>query len=279
MKIKFFPLMKQLFRRFSNDEVSALGAQMTYYLILAFFPFLIFIMTVISYTSVTSGDILSSLKPILAHDTYQLIEDFINGFLAADNITFLSIGMIGTIWASSSGVKAIIRGLNKAYNITEDRPFWKVRGISILFTIALGIIILISFATLIFGKMIGEQLFKLLHFPDNFDAVWNVVQYIIPLTVMFIVFEVVYCQIPNRYLTYREVIPGSLVATFGWVIISIIFAFYVNNWGNYTKVYGSIGGIIILLIWLYISSIIILLGGEINATLSYLRNNNKNSKI
>jgi membrane protein len=272
---KIFRFLEQLYCRYQDDEIGALGAQMTYYLILAFFPFLIFLMTIVSYTSVTSTNILEYISPVVAHDTYTVIETFVNEILKTGNSTLLSIGMIGTLWASSSGLMAIIKGLNKAYDEEEDRPFWKVRGISLLFTLAMGIVILLAFVLLIFGQGIGEHLFKLLHFPTNFAAIWNLIKFSIPLITMYVVFIFLYQITPNRRLTIREVIPGSLFATLGWIVTSVLFAFYVNHWGNYTKTYGSIGGIIILLIWLYLSSIIILMGGELNATLSFLRDGKK----
>jgi membrane protein len=268
---KIFRFAEQLYCRYEDDEVGAIGAQMTYYLILAFFPFLIFLMTIVSYTSVTSTNILENISPVLAHETYVVIETFVNEILMSRNTTLLSFGMIGTLWASSSGLMAIMKGLNKAYDEAEDRPFWKVRGISILFTLAMGIVILLAFVLLIFGEGMGERVFIWLHFPDNFNTIWQVIKYSIPLLTMFIVFIFLYSISPNRRLTIREVIPGSIFSSLGWIVTSLLFAFYVNHWGNFTKTYGSIGGIIILLIWLYLSSVIILLGGEINATLTFLR--------
>lgn len=271
MRKRAFLFMEQMYCRYQDDEVGALGAQMTYYLILAFFPFLIFLMTIVSYTSVTASDILSNFSNIVARDTFTVIQSFIEGVLESKNTTLLSFGMVGTLWAASAGVMAIIKALNKAYDEAEDRPFWKVRGISLLFTLAMGIVFLLAFVLLIFGQGISEHVFRWLQFPDNFDMLWNLFKFFIPLITMFIVFIFLYQITPNRRLKLKEVVPGALFSTLGWIAISALFAFYVNHWGNYTKTYGSIGGVIILLIWLYISSIIILLGGEINATLAFLR--------
>jgi membrane protein len=271
MKKRIFLFIEQLYCRYQDDEVAALGAQMTYYLILAFFPFLILLMTIASYTSVTTTNILANISPILANNTYTLIKDFFNEILNTRNVTLLSFGMIGTLWASSSGIMAIMRGLNKAYDEAEDRPFWKVLGISLLLTLALGFVILLAFVLLIFGQGIGEHLFNWLHFPANFDTIWNVIKFSIPLITMFIVFIFLYQISPNLRLSLREVIPGALFTSLGWLVTSVLFAFYVNHWGSYTRTYGSIGGVIVLLIWLNLSSTIILLGGEINATLSFLR--------
>lgn len=268
---KLFPFVEQIYCRFQDNEVSALGAQMTYYLILSFFPFLIFLLTILGYTNITTNDILENISPLLPNNSYIMIHNFVTEILLKGNKTLLSIGMFGTIWASSSGVMAIIKGLNRAYDEAEDRAFWKVRGIALLFTLALGIVILIVFVMLIFGKIIGEHIFKRLNFPQNFDAIWGVVKYGIPLAAMFILFVFLYRMTPNRRLSYREVIPGSIFSALGWVATSILFAFYVNHWDSYTKTYGSIGGVIVLLVWLYISSTIILLGGEMNATLHFIR--------
>lgn len=271
MKHKVYYFVEQMYCRFQDDEVSALGAQMTYYLILAFFPFLIFLMTMFGYTSVSTADILQNLSPLIAGNLYKTIEEFINGLLLSRNTTLLSFGMIGTIWAASSGVLSIIKGLNRAYDEAETRPFWKVRSISMLFTLALGVVLLLSFVLLIFGEGVGEHVFQLIHSPANFDTIWNFTKYGIPLTTMLFVLVCLYKIIPNRRINFREVIPGSLFAAFGWIATSLSFAFYVNNWGHYTKTYGSIGGVIVLLVWLYLSSIIILLGGQINATLTSIR--------
>jgi membrane protein len=274
MNKTWFLFTEQLYCRFQDDDVSALSAQMTFYLILAFFPFLIFLLTIVSFTPVTSEHILGDIQHFLADDTYEIIETFVNDTLETGNTTLLSFGMIGTIWASSNGVMGILKGLNKAYDVEENRPFWKARGLAIIFTFALILVIILSFVLLVFGRAIGEMLFIFLLFPDHFDTIWGIIKYLIPLISMFIVFLFIYKIIPNRKLSIREVFPGAFFATLGWILTSALFAFYVNNFGNYSQVYGSIGGIIVLLLWLFISSLIILLGGEINAVLSFLRDGN-----
>jgi membrane protein len=177
--------------------------------------------------------------------------------------------MIATIWAASNGINAMIKGLNKAYDEEENRPFWKVRGISLLATLFLAVVILMSVFLLIFGKSIGEYLFKWMNYPDGFELIWGILKYAIPLIALMAVFTLLYWITPNRRLTFKEVLPGAIFTTLGWIISSLLFSFYVNQFGNYTKTYGSLGGVIVLLIWLYLSSIIIIFGGEINATLAF----------
>jgi membrane protein len=179
--------------------------------------------------------------------------------------------MLATIWAASNGVNAIIKGLNKAYDEEETRPFWIVRGISVISTLVLAVVILISMLTLVFGRIIGEYLFEWLNYPVAFPRIWSVLKLAIPLVAIFGVFMLMYQVTPNRRLTWRDVLPGSVFTTVGWIVSSLLFSFYVNHFGNYAKTYGSLGGIIVLLIWLYWSSIIVLLGGEINATYAFGR--------
>lgn len=263
--------MKDLYCRYVDDEVTALGAQLTYYLILAFFPFLIFLVAIINYTPLTSDQVLNDLISILPSDTRRIVMEILSEILTTKSQTLLSIGMVATIWAASNGIMAIIRGLNKAYDAEETRSFWKIRGMSIIFTIAIIVMIILSFGSLIFGEWIGMQLFRYLNYPDGFEPVWNIIKLIMPVVLGLLIFMFMYVAFPNRHLSYKAVIPGALFAAFGWIIISFLFSIYINNFGNYSKVYGSIGGVIVLLIWLYISSIIMIVGGEINAALQFIR--------
>lgn len=264
--------LKNFLHRFRDDEVAALGAQLTYYLILSFFPFLIFLITLVSYTPITREETLKKLSSVLPPNTYELVfETLHQTVLSTERTTFLSFGMIATIWTASRGVSALIRGINKAYDQKETRPFWKVKAISILFTLALALVILFSFILLVLGEVLGKYFFSLLGMPELFRPVWNFARYLILLLTSMSVFISIYYYIPNRRLSLREVLPGSVFAVGGWTLLSTVFSYYVNNFSNYSNTYGSIGGIIILLLWLYWNSIIILLGGELNATLAFDR--------
>jgi membrane protein len=132
-------------------------------------------------------------------------------------------------------------------------------------------VIVLAMVLLIFGQAIGEYMLKFMNYPQGFELIWVILKYAIPLLAMIGVFTFLYWMTPNRKLSFREVIPGAIFTTAGWIVTSLLFQFYINNFGNYTKTYGSLGGVIALLIWLYISSNIIILGGEINATLAHGR--------
>ncbi|MGR6837323.1 YihY/virulence factor BrkB family protein [Syntrophomonas erecta] len=266
-------ILHELYRRFQDDEVTALGAQLTYYLLLAFFPFLVFIITLLSYTTMPDSLALSlnSLARFLPTQAYAEVENIVLETLNARSQTLLSLGMIFTLWAASNGVNAIIRGINKAYGEKETRPFWKVRGIALFFTIALALVILFALVMLVLGRIMAYALFKSLGATHLFTRAWLIVRYLFPLAVMLIVFIFFYKFSANRQLSLKEVLPGALFTTIGWILSSLAFSFYINKFSNFTRIYGSLGGIMILLLWLYLSSIIILVGGELNAVLRIYR--------
>lgn len=267
---KVINYIKHIYIRFKDDDVPALGAQITYYLILSIFPFLLFLLNVLSYAPINTNEIIQQITTILPGGTGDIVVDVVNETLNAKSTTLLSIGMITTIWMSSNGISAIIKGLNKAYDKGEDRPFWKVKGIALLFTIGLTLIILFALLMLIFGELIGNYIFGFLGVAEIFSMIWSIIRYLVPFLVMVFIFSMLYKYVPNHRIKFNEVIPGAVFSTLGWIITSQLFSIYVNNFGNYARVYGSLGGIIILLIWLYLSSMIILLGGEINATVVYM---------
>ncbi|MBZ4645396.1 MAG: YihY/virulence factor BrkB family protein [Clostridia bacterium] len=268
---KLIKYVRNLYFRFYDDEVPALGAQLAYYFLLSFFPFLIFLVTMIGYTTLSSEEVLRELSNILPQNAYALIYDSISHITNRKNGGLLSFGIVTTLWAASNGVGAAVRGLNKAYDEEEERPLWKIKGIAILFTVALAVVILLSFILLIFGQQIGIYLAKWLGMAGFFHAIWDTLRYIIMLLIMVLIFAAFYRYIPNRRLMWKEVIPGAIFATIGWILISLGFAYYVNNFGNYSRIYGSIGGAIVLLIWLFFSAMVILMGGELNATLAFDR--------
>jgi len=268
---KWVLIIKDLYCRFHDDEVPALGAELTFYLILSFFPFLIFILVLLSYTPITSESFLINLSNILPRESYYAVYRAIEEIMEGRSQTLLSFGMITTLWSASNGVNALIRGLNKAYDEEETRSFIKIRGISLFFTLALAISILFSFGLIIFGEPLGRSLLSLMGLSPWFKTLWGIFRYLIMMIALFLVLLFLYRYMPNHHLSFKDVVPGTLFSALIWIVISTAFSNYVNNFGKFNKMYGSIGGVIALLLWLYMSSVVILLGGELNGTLIFLK--------
>lgn len=267
--------LKKLLHRMKEDSVTAMGAQLAYYLILSIFPFLIFFLNLLSYTPIARDDVLHSIIVILPSDTQRLITELLSETISKSSDTLLSIGAITGIWAASRGIMSLIKSLNKAYGVEEKRSYIELRGVAILFTLALLVLLLIVLSTLVFGEILGNMLFDYIGLTEKFIVIWQYLRIIISLGFMILTFTLLYKFSPsirnNNKIKFRHTLPGAIFTSIGWIIISVLFSYYVNNFANYGKTYGSLGGIIILLIWLYISSIIIITGGEINATIRSLK--------
>lgn len=263
--------LNQLLYRIREDNVTAIGAQLSYYLVLSIFPFIIFFLNILSYTPIAREDVLHSIIILMPLDTQRIVSSLLIETINTSNAPLLSVSAITGIWAASKGIMALIRVLNKAYDVEETRPYLELRLLAIVFTLALLVLLTIVLLTLVFGEVLGNKLFDFLGITQNFLLFWQYFRIIISLLFMILIFSLMYRFIPSirngRKINLKHAIPGAVFTTLGWIVTSSIFSYYVNNFGNYSKTYGSLGGIVILLIWLYLSSIIIILGGEINATI------------
>ena len=272
---KWFIFLDELRCRIKEDEITAIGGQLTYFLILSIFPFLIFFLNILSYTSIAEEEILNNLLILLPTQTQIMLKSIVKEIVKSRSETLLSLGFILTLWTGSLGITAIIRAINKAYNVKKKRPFWRLKGIAIIFTIFLAILLIIVLAMLVFGEIIGNKIFAYFGATNIFYHIWELLRIIIPFTSMIIIFALLYKFSPTPEeglnIKFSQTLPGAVFAAIGWIVTSMIFSFYVNNFGNYSKTYGSLGGIIILLIWLYIASIMIVLGGEINGAYASIK--------
>ncbi len=268
----FFYYINQLVFRFKDDAISGTSAQITYYLILSFFPFLLFVINILSFTSLSEDVLFANFSTFLPRETGDLLKKIVVQTVLAKSTLLLITGMIATLWSSSKGIAAIVRGINKAYGIKENRGFIKRRAISIISAVVLSLLIIIALFTLVFGEVIAKYIFDLVGAQSIFPFIWSALRYAAPILIMFLSLSLLYKFLPNRKLTFKDIRLGSLFATVAWIVVSLLFSFYVNNFARYNKIYGSIGGIMALLIWLFISTLIILIGGELNAIYIYKKN-------
>ena len=253
----------QLYVRFRDDDIPSLSAQLTFYLLFSLFPFLLFLLNILSFTTVSPEAFTENISRFLPGDVGVFFRGLVTEMLGVRSAALLSISLVATLC------------LNKACDKDEDRPFWKVSVITVFFTVCIAVMVMVTLLFLIFGKVIGESLFVYIHAERVFPWLWTLLRYAFPIAMMFFL---LYKFIPNCRLTRREVLPGALFSTAGWILTSLVFAFYVNHFAGFTRIYGSIGAVILLMTWLYISSVVLLLGGEINAAVSYFKSGSKIDK-
>lgn len=264
-------LGKEMFHRFMDDEVVGISAQLAYFFLLSLFPFMIFLFTLLGYLPISQEDVLSMVsKYAPGEETMTLIESTIESVMSEHRGGLLSLGIIGTIWSASNALNAIVRALNRAYDVKESRPFLVARLMAIILTLAMILVIIVALLLPVFGKAIGVFLFSFFGLSESFLKIWNAMRWIVSFSIMVIVFASLYFFAPNRRLKIREVLIGAVFATLGWQLVSLVFSFYLDNFGNFSATYGSIGGIIVLMIWFYLSAMIIMIGGQLNASIKKL---------
>lgn len=255
--------------RYKHHNVSALASQMAFDLMFAFFPFLIFLLTMVGFTKVNPNEVLSTLASLMPSELYVSVSTLTLQLLQTRNTNLLSISLIFSLYTASRGFRAIMYGLNEAYEEKETRSFIKVIFISVVFMVGVSLVIIFLLLFLVFGEMIGNYLIGWMGLDGNIIRYVQLIRYPIGFLGMIVVFTALYYFIPCKRLRWLEVMPGAIFTSFLWILLSMVFAYYVNNYGNYSAIYGSIGTIIILMLWLQITSTTILLGGELNALLAH----------
>jgi membrane protein len=275
--------LKATVQEFQRDDALGIAAQLAYYLILALFPFILVLVSLLGTfgSEELASEVLGYFQQVMPEQAYEIIKDFTDNIISgkAEAPGLFTFGILFTIWAASGAFAALINALNRAYDVQETRPFWKVRGIAILMTLGLSVLILIGVLLLVLGPQIGEAIANVFGLERTFLVVWEVARWPVALFFMMFTVALLYYFAPDVDQPFRWITPGGLIGVLLWVLASVGFNFYVSNFGSYNKTYGSIGAVIVLLLYLYISSLTILFGATLNATLVRMKEEISGSQI
>lgn len=252
----------QLWQESQKDEILGRAAQLAYYFLLALFPALLFLTAFMGLFPLTETlpELMQYLRTVLPADALSLLERYLENVVQGSGGDILSLGLLGTLWASSSGVTAIMEALNVVYGAEETRPYWKVRLIAILLTVGLAGFIILSITLILYGARIGEWIADIVGLGWLFLLTWNVLQWPVAVLLMLFALAIIYYVCPNVEHDWRWVTPGSVCAVSLWLLVSLGFKAYVEHFGNYNAAYGSIAGVIVLMLWLYLTGVVMLLG-------------------
>lgn len=260
-------LLKYMYTNYKENDFAYLSAQTSYFLLLSFIPFLIFIFTILGSFDLPTEDIYLYLKSVLPSQSYTAVSSILSEVLSAEPINIMSLLL--ALYFASKGVRALIVALNKAYCEEECRKALHLYSLSMIFTLLFVLTLVLMLFSLVFGKVLGEMVFDFLGLHSDFNVIWVYIRYIITILFSIITFSFMYKYAPScksYKLKFKDVIGGAIFTTVSWTIASTLFAYYVNNYNNsYSTLYGSLGGFFALLVWLYLSSSIIILGGEVNS--------------
>jgi membrane protein len=264
-------VLKRSVKEFQEDNLTDWAAALTYYGILAIFPALLVLVSVLGLvgTSATQPliDNLGQVAPGPAQEILTNALRNLQGSEGAAGVLFV-VGLLGALWSASGYIGAFIRASNEIYDIEEGRPIWKTLPLRVGLTVVLLVLIAISAIAVVATGGIAEELGSVLGVGDTAVTVWNIAKWPVLLLVVSFMFALLYWAAPNvKSPGFRWLSPGGLLAVIGWIIASAAFAFYVSNFGSYNKTYGALGGVIIFLVWLWISNVVILLGAQFNSEL------------
>jgi membrane protein len=266
-----FATLKRTWKEFSQDNLTDWAAALTYYGVLALFPALIALVSIVglvfSPTQITDAlnQIVGQLGPQSAMETLRGPIESIAGGGSKTGI-MLIVGVVAALWAASGYVGAFMRASNIMYEVDEGREIWKLRPLQMLVTLAMILLIAIAAVAVVVSGPVAEAVGSAIGVGDTAVTIWNYAKWPVLLAIVAFMLAVLYYASPNAKVgRFKFISPGAIVAVVVWVIASVAFAFYVSNFGSYDKTYGSLAGVVVFLVWLYISNIAILFGAQLNA--------------
>jgi membrane protein len=263
------------FREYKADNLSDWAAALTYYGVLAIFPAAIALISIVGLVGHSAtGPLIDHLGKLAPGTARQVFISAIQGLQKSRGgagVLFV-VGILGSLWAASSYVAAFMRASNAIYDVAEGRPLWMTYPVRLAVTIVMVLLLTAgALAVVITGDLAG-QVGKLLGVGGSAVTAWDIAKWPVLLLVVGVMFAILYWASPNvKQPGFRWLTPGGLFAVAVWVLASAAFALYVSNFGSYNKTYGALAGVIIFLVWLWISNVAILLGAELNAELARAR--------
>jgi membrane protein len=264
-------LLKRTVKDSWADDLFSLAAQQAYYFFFALFPALLTTISIASFFPVANlvDEIVSALGRFVPPEVLRIISEQITKISESDQGGILTFAFLLTIWSSSGAMVSIITTLNAAYDITEGRPFWRVRLTAIALTVGLAVFALVSMALVLVGPTLAQHLAVSLHLGTAFKWAWWVLQWPVVFALVATGIGIVYYFAPDAKQEWIWITPGSILATILWVIVSLGFKLYLSYFGNYNETYGTLGTFIVVLTWFYLSGLAILIGAELNAEIEH----------
>jgi len=264
-------LLKRTYRETLADDVANLAAQQAYYFFLALFPALLALISIASFFPLDNlvDQIQRMLAKVAPPDVITIVGNQIAEISRSNAGGILTLAFLFTLWSSSSAIVSVASTLNAVYDITEGRPWWKVRLMAIGLTLGLAVFILASMTLVIAGPTLAEKVAAAIGMGPAFTWSWKILQWPIVFVLVVTAIALVHYFAPDAEQDWIWITPGSVLATLLWIAASLGFKFYVSNYSNYNETYGALGGVMVLMLWFYVSGIALLVGAELNAEIEH----------
>lgn len=260
-------LCKCFAKRLRESCISAFAGQAALFIIISFFPFIMLLISLIQFLPFTLEEVQQFTVDFLSPTLNDFLVSIIKEIISKSSISIISITSVTVLWSASKGFLAIIRGLNSVYSVDEKRGYVKLRLTTVLYTIVTLVIILVTLGLLVFGSTINNWIVELIPQLSQMSPVTLTVRWLIGLCMLILFFMFIYTVIPERKTRFVNELPGAVFSSFGWLIFSGLYSFYIDNLANYSYIYGSLTTVVLLLLWLYFCMYILFLGAAINNAL------------
>jgi membrane protein len=262
-------LGRRFWSRLETDDLLTHAAAMSFFMAFALFPACLFVVALVGLLPATGtlDRLLSYAHQILPPDAASLVQKTFRDLRDSASPSLLSLGAGAALWTASSGMVSVISALNVVYRVGEPRPWWKRRLVAIVLTMGLSLFMVTALVLVVFGGWLGTAIATILGLGPLFRASWPFVQWIIVISCVALAVGLVYRYAPARPLSWLWLGPGAAFAVLAWLATSLVLKFYVEYFARYDATYGSIGGMILLMLWLFLSNATLLVGAEINSVI------------
>jgi len=253
-----------------RNHTLQMAAALSYYFVVSLFPALVLLSAIVAYLPVPDlfNQALSVMARLLPPDTMGLVRRVLSDVITPSRGTFLSLGVLGTLWTSSGGFSAAIEALNIAYGVQDDRPFWKTRPLAVGLAIVIGILMLVALSVMIVGPRCGEWVANRIHLSRLFVLVWPYIHWSVAIGFSILAVETLYFLAPNVKQRLRATLPGAILAVSCWIALSYVLGLYFQHFASFNKTYGTLGAAIALMTWSYWTGFALLVGAELNCELA-----------
>jgi membrane protein len=252
------------------DNALGLAAQLAYYFLLSLVPAIVCIVALASFLPPqTIQEFVDSMRRVAPGDVIDIVREQLTALAGRSNQGVFTFGLLFALWSSSAAMVGMIDALNRAYDIEEGRPWWKVRLIAIALTIGAAVLIVFAFALVLIGPTLADQMAAVMGVGQLFATMWKVLQWPVVFALVTVGLGLVYYFGPDAEQDWEWVTPGAVLGTMLWLVASLAFKLYATQFGNYNETYGSLGGVIVLMLWLYLSGLAMLVGAEMNAEIEH----------
>ena len=271
LPISLNELIRRTLKECVDDDCLGLAAQLSYFFFLSVFPAMLFLLAIASFFPLDNltDDVARVLGPFVSAEVLQLIQEQMERLASAESGGLLTIGVLGALWSSSAAIVSIVSALNRAYDLSETRPWWKVRLLAITLTFGVALFILVAFTLVLSGPTVARYLGEATGLGTAFALAWTILQWPLAFSLVTFAIGLLYYFGPDADQDWAWITPGAIAATVLWLVVSLAFKVYVANFTDYNASYGAIGGVILLMLWFYLSSLAILAGAELNAEIEH----------